>query len=142
MGIIRKWQKKLLVFGVHFLQFYWGGSFFWILPKNPKRGVLFFGGVPTTAWIRVARQHCQHCSTLSSSWVLPTKPNGLGAITADDCLLLGLVCDSALEFGAYGSMYMTTAGGRLFARRSASNTFWQNSCELWICIIIQEILQF
>eukprot|EP00667_Euglena_gracilis_P000652 EG_transcript_652 len=34
-------------------------------------------------------------------------------ITADDCLLLGLVCDSAREFGADGSMYLTTAGGRV-----------------------------
>eukprot|EP00667_Euglena_gracilis_P001615 EG_transcript_1617 len=35
-------------------------------------------------------------------------------ITADDCLLLGLVCDSAAEFGATGSLFLTTAGGRLF----------------------------
>eukprot|EP00667_Euglena_gracilis_P000565 EG_transcript_565 len=44
-------------------------------------------------------------------------------ITADDCLLLGLVCDSALEFGAYGSMYMTTAGGRLFYCLPAATAF-------------------
>eukprot|EP00667_Euglena_gracilis_P018513 EG_transcript_19669 len=35
-------------------------------------------------------------------------------ITADDCLLLGLVCDSALEFGVYGNVYLVTPGGRFF----------------------------
>lgn len=40
-------------------------------------------------------------------------------ITADDCLLLGLVCDSALEFGVYGNVYLVTPGGRFFIRLPA-----------------------
>eukprot|EP00667_Euglena_gracilis_P001593 EG_transcript_1593 len=35
-------------------------------------------------------------------------------VTGDDCLLLGVVCDSAMEFGIWGNVYLVTAAGRLF----------------------------
>eukprot|EP00667_Euglena_gracilis_P000575 EG_transcript_575 len=56
----------------------------------------------------------QRFQSLQNLGLINLVPAFADPITSDDCLLLGIVCDSAMEFGVWGTAYLTTTGGRLY----------------------------